>query len=185
MGKNSQIVMAKFFRNGDIRSGYYRDQTFYAGNWKELTVKQFFAGLYAHTNIEKEPPPLEDKWGGHFSTKFINEDEKVVGLSKSKKLTSDISPTAAQMPRLVCLGLASKMYRNNKELSHLTNFSNNGNEIAFGTIGDASTSEGIFWESINAACVLEIPVVMSVWDDGYGISVPKNIRLQRKVYLKH
>ena len=179
-----QIVMAKFFQNGDIRSGYYRDQTFMLaiGN---LTIKQFFAGLYAHTNIEKEPTSGGRQMGGHFSTKFIDEEGKWLDLVNQKNSTSDISPTAAQMPRLIGLGLASKVYRNNKELSHLTNFSNNGKEIAFGTIGDASTSEGIFWESINAACVLEIPVVMSIWDDGYGISVPKNIKQLRKVYLKH
>ena len=178
-----QIVMAKFFQNGDIRSGYYRDQTFMLaiGN---LTVKQFFAGLYAHTNIEKEPTSAGRQMGGHFSTKFINEDGKWLDLANQKNSTSDISPTAAQMPRLVGLGLASKVYRNNKELSHLTNFSNNGNEIAFGTIGDASTSEGIFWESINAACVLEIPVVMSVWDDGYGISVPKKYQTTKESISK-
>ena len=178
-----QIVMAKFFRNGDIRSGYYRDQTFMLAIGK-LTVKQFFAGLYAHTNIEKEPTSAGRQMGGHFSTKFINEDGKWLDLANQKNSTSDISPTAAQMPRLVGLGLASKMYRNNKELSHLTNFSNNGNEIAFGTIGDASTSEGIFWESINAACVLEIPVVMSVWDDGYGISVPKKYQTTKESISK-
>ncbi len=178
-----QIVMAKFFQNGDIRSGYYRDQTFMfaVGN---LTIKQFFAGLYAHTNIDKEPTSAGRQMGGHFSTKFIDENGKWLNLTDQKNSSSDISPTAAQMPRLIGLGLASKIYRNNKELSHLTEFSKDGNEIAFGTIGDASTSEGIFWESINAACVLEIPVVMSVWDDGYGISVPKKYQTTKESISK-
>ena len=174
-----QIVMAKFFRNGDIRSGYYRDQTFMMAT-NNLTIKEFFAGLYAHTDIQKEPTSAGRQMGGHFSTRLIDEDGKWLNLTEQKNSTSDISPTAGQMPRLVGLGLASKVYRNNKELSHLTNFSKNGNEIAFGTIGDASTSEGVFWESINAACVLEIPVVMSIWDDGYGISVPKKYQTTKE-----
>ena len=174
-----QIVMAKFFRNGDIRSGYYRDQTFMMAT-NNLTIKEFFAGLYAHTDIQKEPTSAGRQMGGHFSTRLIDEDGKWLNLTEQKNSTSDISPTAGQMPRLVGLGLASKVYRNNKELSHLTNFSKNGDEIAFGTIGDASTSEGVFWESINAACVLEIPVVMSIWDDGYGISVPKKYQTTKE-----
>ena len=174
-----QIVMAKFFRNGDIRSGYYRDQTFMMAT-DNLSVKEFFAGLYAHTDIQKEPTSAGRQMGGHFSTRLIDENGKWLNLTEQKNSTSDISPTAGQMPRLVGLGLASKIYRNNKELSHLTNFSKNGDEIAFGTIGDASTSEGVFWESINAACVLEIPVVMSIWDDGYGISVPKKYQTTKE-----
>ena len=174
-----QIVMAKFFRNGDIRSGYYRDQTFMMAT-NNLTIKEFFAGLYAHTDIQKEPTSAGRQMGGHFSTRLIDDNGKWLNLTEQKNSTSDISPTAGQMPRLVGLGLASKVYRNNKELSHLTNFSKNGDEIAFGTIGDASTSEGVFWESINAACVLEIPVVMSIWDDGYGISVPKKYQTTKE-----
>ena len=174
-----QIVMAKFFRNGDIRSGYYRDQTFMMAT-NNLTIKEFFAGLYAHTDIQKEPTSAGRQMGGHFSTRLIDENGKWLNLTEQKNSTSDISPTAGQMPRLVGLGLASKVYRNNNELSHLTNFSKNGDEIAFGTIGDASTSEGVFWESINAACVLEIPVVMSIWDDGYGISVPKKYQTTKE-----
>ena len=174
-----QIVMAKFFRNGDIRSGYYRDQTFMMAT-DNLSVKEFFAGLYAHTDIQKEPTSAGRQMGGHFSTRLIDENGKWLNLTEQKNSTSDISPTAGQMPRLVGLGLASKIYRNNKELSHLTKFSKNGDEIAFGTIGDASTSEGVFWESINAACVLEIPVVMSIWDDGYGISVPKKYQTTKE-----
>jgi len=175
----AQLVMSKFFKNGDFRSGYYRDQTFMMAI-DELTVKQFFAGLYAHTDIEKEPNSGGRQMGGHFSTKTIDKDGNWLNLSNKKNSSSDISCTAAQMPRLVGLGLASKIYRNNKDLKNFEKFSNNGNEVAFGTIGDASTSEGVFWESINAAAVLEVPVVMSVWDDGYGISVPKKYQTTKE-----
>ena len=175
----AQLVMAKFFRNGDFRSGYYRDQTFMMAI-EELTVKQFFAGLYAHTDLEKEPNSGGRQMGGHFSTRSIDSDGKWLNLVEKKNSSSDVSCTAAQMPRLIGLGLASKIYRQNKDLEKFKQFSNNGNEVAFGTIGDASTSEGIFWESINAACVLEIPVVMSVWDDGYGISVPKKYQTTKE-----
>ena len=179
----AQIAMSKFFKKGDFRSGYYRDQTFMMAIGK-LNVSEFFAGLYAHTNISKEPTSAGRQMGGHFSTKFLNDDGSWLNLAELKNSSSDISPTAAQMPRLVGLGLASKFFRKNKDLNHLTNFSNNGNEVAFGTIGDASTSEGLFWESINAACVLEIPVVMSVWDDGYGISVPKKYQTTKESISK-
>jgi pyruvate/2-oxoglutarate/acetoin dehydrogenase E1 component/TPP-dependent pyruvate/acetoin dehydrogenase alpha subunit len=179
----AQIAMSKFFKKGDFRSGYYRDQTFMMAIG-ELNISQFFAGLYAHTNISNEPTSAGRQMGGHFSTKFLNDDGSWLNLAELKNSSSDISPTAAQMPRLVGLGLASKFYRKNDELKHLTNFSNNGNEVAFGTIGDASTSEGIFWESMNAACVLEIPVVMSVWDDGYGISVPKKYQTTKESISK-
>lgn len=179
----AQIAMSKFFKDGDFRSGYYRDQTFMMAIG-ELNVSQFFAGLYAHTNQLKEPTSAGRQMGGHFSTKFIDDNGNWLNLTELKNSSSDISPTAAQMPRLVGLGLASKFFRKNKDLHHMTNFSNNGNEVAFGTIGDASTSEGIFWESINAACVLEIPVVMSVWDDGYGISVPKKYQTTKESISK-
>tara|TARA_B100001287_G_scaffold134330_1_gene113089 strand:- start:388 stop:2820 length:2433 start_codon:yes stop_codon:yes gene_type:complete len=179
----AQIAMSKFFKKGDFRSGYYRDQTFMMAIGK-LKVSEFFAGLYAHTNISKEPTSAGRQMGGHFSTKFLNDDGSWLNLAELKNSSSDISPTAAQMPRLVGLGLASKFFRKNKDLKHLNNFSNNGNEVAFGTIGDASTSEGIFWESMNAACVLEIPVVMSVWDDGYGISVPKKYQTTKESISK-
>ncbi len=175
----AQIALAKQFKNGDFRSGYYRDQTFMMAIG-ELTIQQFFAGLYAHTDLEFEPISAGRQMGGHFSTKALNDDGSWKNLMNQKNSSSDISPTAGQMPRLVGLGLASKMYRNNKNLHHMTNFSNKGNEVAFGTIGDASTSEGIFWESINASCVLEIPIVMSVWDDGYGISVPKKFQTTKE-----
>ena len=151
---------------------------------EELTVKQFFAGLYAHTDIAKEPILVADRWEDIFSTKAVDKDGKWLDLMSQKNSSSDISCTAAQMPRLIGLGLASKIYRKNQNLKNFKKFSNKGNEVAFGTIGDASTSEGVFWESINAAAVLEIPVVMSVWDDGFGISVPKKYQTTKESISK-
>lgn len=168
----AQIAMAKQFKNGDFRSGYYRDQTFMMAIGA-LTVKEYFAGLYAHTDVEKEPQSAGRQMGGHFATRSLNADGSWKNLMEQKNSSADISPTAGQMPRLVGLALASKVYRNNKELHDMKLFTNKGNEVAFGTIGDASTSEGPFWESINAAGVMQIPFAISVWDDGYGISVPK------------
>ena len=171
----AQLAMAKQFQNGDFRSGYYRDQTFMMAIGA-LTVKEYFAALYAHTDLEKEPASAGRQMGGHFSTRSLNDDGTWKNLMKQKNSSADISPTGGQMPRLVGLALASKIYRKNKALHSMTNFTNKGNEVAFGTIGDASTSEGPFWESINAAGVLQIPFAMSVWDDGYGISVPKEFQ---------
>ncbi|MCZ4407516.1 thiamine pyrophosphate-dependent enzyme [Cryomorphaceae bacterium 1068] len=169
----AQIAMAKQFQNGDFRSGYYRDQTFMMAIGA-LSVKEAFAGLYAHPDPVKEPASAGRQMGGHFSTRNLDENGNWKNLTTQKNSSADISPTAGQMPRLVGLAQASKIYRKNKELhAGFEKFSNQGNEVAFGTIGDASTSEGVFWESINAAGVLQIPMVMSVWDDGYGISVPK------------
>ena len=168
----AQLAMAKQFKNGDFRSGYYRDQTFMMAIGA-LTVKQYFAALYAHTDPLKEPSSAGRQMGGHFSTRSLNEDGSWKNLMTQKNSSSDISPTGGQMPRLVGLALASKVYRQNKKLHSMTNFTNKGNEVAFGTIGDASTSEGPFWESINAAGVLQVPFAISIWDDGYGISVPK------------
>lgn len=170
----AQIAMAKQFRNGDFRSGYYRDQTFMMAIGR-LTVKQAFAALYAHPDPEKEPASAGRQMGGHFSTPTYNaETGEWLELTSMKNSSADISPTAGQMPRLLGLAQASKVYRQNKDLhTGFEKFSDNGNEVAFGTIGDASTSEGLFFETINAAGVLQVPVVMSVWDDGYGISVPK------------
>lgn len=165
-----QLAMAKVFRNGDFRSGYYRDQTFMM-SINELNAQQFFAGLYAHTDIEIEPMSAGRQMGGHFTTHSINENGDWNDLTIQKNSSSDISPTAAQMPRLVGLAQASKIYRNEKGLKNHLKFSNKGNEVAWGTIGNASTSEGVFFESINAAGVLEIPMVISIWDDDYGISV--------------
>jgi len=168
----AQLAMAKQFKNGDWRSGYYRDQTFMMAI-DQLSVKQYFAALYAHTDLEHEPSSAGRQMGGHFATRSIDEDGNWKDLMAQKNSSSDISPTAGQMPRLLGLAQASKVYRENELLKSFSNFSNGGNEVAFGTIGDAATSEGLFWETINAAGVLQVPMVMSIWDDGYGISVPK------------
>jgi pyruvate/2-oxoglutarate/acetoin dehydrogenase E1 component/TPP-dependent pyruvate/acetoin dehydrogenase alpha subunit len=167
----AQLAMARVFQNGDHRSGYYRDQTFmFAAGM--LTIQQYFAQLYAHTDIQDEPASGGRLMNGHFATRMLNEDGEWLDQTKMKNSSADVSPTAAQMPRLVGLAWASKLYRENKQLKGLKDFSRDGNEVAFGTIGNASTSEGIFFESINAAAVLQIPMVLSIWDDGYGISVP-------------
>ena len=165
-----QLAMAKYFKNGDFRSGYYRDQTFMMAIGK-LTIKEFFAGLYGHTDLEFEPMSAGRQMGGHFVTHSLNEDGSWKNLAGQKNSSSDISPTAAQMPRLLGLAYASKIYRQVSGITNASNFSNEGNEIAWGTIGNASTSEGVFFETINAAGVLQVPMVMSVWDDEYGISV--------------
>ena len=165
-----QLAMAKAFKKGDFRSGYYRDQTFMMAIG-ELTAQQFFAGLYAHTNIKIEPMSAGRQMGGHFATHSLNEDGSWKNLKEQYNSSADISPTAGQMPRLLGLAQASKIYRNEKSVQHKNNFSNKGNEVAWGTIGNASTSEGLFFETINAAGVLQVPMVMSVWDDEYGISV--------------
>ncbi|WP_298881321.1 alpha-ketoacid dehydrogenase subunit alpha/beta [uncultured Polaribacter sp.] len=165
-----QLAMAKAFKQGDFRSGYYRDQTFMMA-LGELTAQQFFAGLYAHTSIEADPMSAGRQMGGHFSTHSLNNDGTWKDLTKQYNSSSDISPTAGQMPRLLGLAQASKIYRNEKSVQHKSKFSNKGNEVAWGTIGNASTSEGLFFETINAAGVLQVPMLMSVWDDEYGISV--------------
>ena len=171
----AQIALSKQFQNGDFRSGYYRDQTIMLAI-EELTLEQYFSGLYAHTDVEIEPQSAGRQMGGHYATRNLDANGDWKNLMNQKNSSADISPTAGQMPRLVGLAQASKVYRTNKNLHGLDftkKFSNKGNEVAFGTIGDASTSEGPFWESINAAGVMQIPLVMSVWDDGYGISVPR------------
>jgi len=165
-----QLAMAKAFKEGDFRSGYYRDQTFMM-SIGELTAQQFFAGLYAHPSIEADPMSAGRQMGGHFSTHSLDENGDWKNLTKQKNSSSDISPTAGQMARLLGLAQASKIYKNVKGLENFTNFSNQGKEVAWGTIGNASTSEGIFFETINAAGVIQVPIVMSVWDDEYGISV--------------
>ncbi|WP_373056108.1 thiamine pyrophosphate-dependent enzyme [Zunongwangia sp. H14] len=164
-----QLAMAKAFKNGDFRSGYYRDQTFMMAI-NELTIQQFFAGLYADTNLENEPMSAGRQMGGHFTTHNLNEDGSWKNLMQQKNSSADISPTAGQMPRLLGLAQASKIYRKVEGIDS-EKFSDNGNEIAWGTIGNASTSEGHFWETMNAAGVMQVPLVMSVWDDEYGISV--------------
>lgn len=170
----AQLAMNRAFMNGDYRAGYYRDQTFmFAAGL--LTIQQFFAQLYAHTDIKAEPASGGRLMNGHFSTRMLDESGNWKDQTKMKNSSADVSPTAAQMPRLVGLAWASKLYRENKLLDNPNMFSVNGNEVAFGTIGNASTSEGIFFESLNAAAVLQIPMVLSIWDDGYGISVPNEL----------
>ncbi|AZI32457.1 alpha-ketoacid dehydrogenase subunit alpha/beta [Kaistella carnis] len=165
-----QLAMAKVFKDGDFRSGYYRDQTF-ALAINAVTVESFFAQLYADTSIEREPASAGRQMNGHYATRSLNEDGSWKNLMKQKNISSDISPTAGQMPRLLGLALASKVYKSVK-FEGSEKFSDNGNEVAFGTIGDASTAEGHFWETLNAACALQVPMITSIWDDGYGISVP-------------
>ena len=164
-----QIAWAKAFENGDFRSGYYRDQTFMMAIG-ELTIQQFFAGLYANTDINEEPMSAGRQMGGHFATHSLDDNGNWKNLTEQKNSSADISPTAGQMPRLLGLAQASKIYREVKGID-TTNFSKSGNEIAWGTIGNASTSEGLFFETINAAGVLQVPMVISIWDDDYGISV--------------
>ena len=165
-----QLAWAKAFKAGDWRSGYYRDQTFMMAIGA-MTIQQFFAGLYGHTDILAEPMSGGRQMGGHFATPTINQDGSWKNLSELKNSSADISPTAGQMPRLLGLAQASKVYRHAEGLEHLNHLSSKGNEVAWGTIGNASTSEGLFWETINAAGVLQVPMVINVWDDQYGISV--------------
>lgn len=181
-----QIAMAKYFRDGDFRSGYYRDQTFMMAIG-QVTVQQFFAQLYAHASVEADPHSGGRQMNAHFSTRSLDEKGEWKDLTKMKNTSPDMSPTAGQMARLLGLAQASKVYRNHeglKEKQELGKFSENGNEIAWGTIGDASTSEGIFWETINAAGVIQVPIVMSVWDDGYGISVPRKYQTTKESISK-
>ncbi|MHA7863011.1 alpha-ketoacid dehydrogenase subunit alpha/beta [Flagellimonas marinaquae] len=165
-----QLAMARAFQDGDFRSGYYRDQTFMMA-LGHLSPKAFFHGLYATTDLEKEPMSAGRQMGGHFVTHSLNEDGTWKNLTEQKNSSADISCTAGQMPRLLGLAQASKIYRHVDGIDQ-TNFSKNGNEVAWGTIGNASTSEGHFFETINAAGVMQVPMVISVWDDDYGISVP-------------
>lgn len=168
----AQVAMAKQFRNGDWRSGYYRDMTFMFAIG-ELTVQQWFAQLYAHADVVADPSSAGRSMNGHFATRSLDEEGNWKDLMAQPNSSPDISPTAGQMPRLLGLAQASKIFRNNNALHGYTRFSDQGNEVAFGTIGDASTSEGHFWETMNAAGVLQVPLAMSVWDDGWGISVSK------------
>lgn len=169
----AQVALAKVVRAGDWRSGYYRDQTFMMARGL-LNVQQYFAALYAHADVAADPTSGGRQMGGHFATRTLNEDGSWKNLMADFNSSADISPTGGQMPRLVGLAQASKVFRALPELAaNMVTFTDGGNEIAVGTIGDAGTSEGLFWEAMNAACVLEVPMLMSVWDDGYGISVPK------------
>ena len=168
----AQVAMAKFFQPGDFRSGYYRDQTFmFAAGL--TTAEQIFAQLYADPDITNEPFSAGRQMNCHFATKMVDENGEWLNLAHLKNISSDIAPTAGQMPRAIGLAYASKAFRHIEQLQAFKNLSNDGNEVCFATIGDASTSEGHFWEAINAAGVLQIPLAVFVWDDGYGISVPK------------
>jgi pyruvate/2-oxoglutarate/acetoin dehydrogenase E1 component/TPP-dependent pyruvate/acetoin dehydrogenase alpha subunit len=168
----AQVAMAKFFQNGDFRSGYYRDQTFAFATGLG-TVQQFFAQLYADPELENEPFSAGRQMSSHFATPFVDKNGNWLELAHLKNISADIAPTAGQMPRALGLALASKKFREIEALHQYSNLSTNGNEVCFCTIGDASTSEGQFWETINAAGVMQVPLVIFVWDDGYGISVPK------------
>ncbi len=177
----AQLAMARAFKPGDFRAGYYRDQTFMMASGL-LSIQEFFAQLYAHPDAEAEPSSAGRSMNGHYATRFLDASGNWKDLTKTKNSSSDISPTAGQMPRLLGMAQASAFYRNNPELKHsdFSKFSVNGNEVAFGTIGDASTSEGLFWETINAAGVLQVPMLISVWDDGHGISVPKKYQTTKE-----
>ncbi|MCC6603427.1 MAG: transketolase [Anaerolineae bacterium] len=167
----AQLAMAKAFKKGDFRSGYYRDQTFMFATGA-ATIKQFFAQLYAIADVSLEPHSAGRQMNAHFASRSLDENGRWRDLTQQINTSADVSPTGSQMPRLVGLGYASRLYRELDELKQFTQFSRNGNEIAFGTIGNASCAEGMFWEAINAIGVLQAPVVLSIWDDGYGISVP-------------
>jgi pyruvate/2-oxoglutarate/acetoin dehydrogenase E1 component/TPP-dependent pyruvate/acetoin dehydrogenase alpha subunit len=175
----AQLAMAKAFRKGDWRAGYYRDQTFmFATGMSNL--KEFFAQLYANPDIEKDPASAGRQMNCHYATRYINTDGSWANQSETMNCSSDISTTAGHMPRLLGLAYASKLYRENKELAYLSNFSINGNEVVFGTIGNGSTSEGAFFEAFNAAGVLQVPMAISVWDDAYAISVPAKLQTTKE-----
>lgn len=173
-----QLAMARAFKDGDFRSGYYRDQTLMMAIG-EFSIENFFAGIYAHTDIKAEPTSAGRQMGGHFTSHSLDENGNWKNLVNQKNTSSDISPTAGQMPRLVGLAQASKIYRN-IPIEGSENFSNSGNEVAWGTIGNASTSEGHFFEALNAIGVLQVPVIMCIWDDGYGISVPSKYQTTKE-----
>jgi len=167
-----QVAMAKFFKPGDVYAGYYRDQTF-AFATEAATIEEFFSQLYADPDPKHDPHSAGRQMNSHFATAFVDSDGSTLDLANRKNLTAGLAPTAAQMPRALGLAAASKAFREVKALKPFTELSNNGNEICFCTIGDASTSEGHFWETVNAAGVLQVPLAIFVWDDGYGISVPR------------
>lgn len=171
----AQVAAAKFFQPGDFLCGYYRDQTFvFAAG--QATMEEFFSQLYADPDITREPHSGGRNMNAHFSTPIVDNNGEWLDLANRKNITGPLAPTAAQIPRSMGLALASKLFRNSPGLKKLSHLSNNGNEICFATIGDASTSEGHFWEIMNAAGVLQVPLAMFVWDDGYGISVPREIQ---------
>jgi pyruvate/2-oxoglutarate/acetoin dehydrogenase E1 component/TPP-dependent pyruvate/acetoin dehydrogenase alpha subunit len=174
-----QLAMAKVFKDGDWRSGYYRDQTFMFATGI-MSLEEFFAQLYGDTNVKNTPANAGRLMNNHFASRSLDENGNWKNLMKQKNSSPDISPTAGQMPRALGLAFASKLFKENKELHSLTSFTNKGQEVVFATIGDASTSEGHFWETINAAGVLQIPLAVSVWDDGWGISVPNKYQTTKQ-----
>lgn len=179
----AQVAMAKFFKPGDFRSGYYRDQTFmFAAGLS--TVEQFFAQLYADPDVNNDPFSAGRQMNSHFATKLVDENGEWLDLADKKNVSADTAPTASQMPRALGLAFASKVFRNVDALKEFKNLSDQGNEICFCTIGDASTSEGHFWETMNAAGVLQVPLAVFVWDDGYGISVPKKYQTTKSSISK-
>jgi pyruvate/2-oxoglutarate/acetoin dehydrogenase E1 component/TPP-dependent pyruvate/acetoin dehydrogenase alpha subunit len=174
----AQIAMAKCFREGDFRSGYYRDQTFmFASGMSD--IYKFFSQLYANPDVNEEPSSAGRQMNGHYGTRLLDENGAWKSQTTTKNSSSDISPTAGQMVRGLGLAFASKLYRKQENLHHLTDFSIQGNEVCFTTIGDASTSEGLFWETVNAAGVMQVPLAIFVWDDGYGISVPRKFQTSK------
>ncbi len=175
----AQIALAKVFQKGDFRSGYYRDQTLMFATG-EATIQSFFAQLYAHADVEADPATAGRAMDAHFATRSLNPDGSWQNLMEKRNTSADVSPTGSQMPRLVGLAYASKLYRQLEELKSFTKFSNNGNEIAFGTVGNATCAEGMFWEAVNAIGVLKVPVVLSIWDDDYGISVPNDFQMVKQ-----
>jgi len=175
----AQLAMARAFKNGDWRSGYYRDQTFMFATGMS-NMKEFFAQLYANPNIEKDPASGGRQMNCHYATRYVNPDGSWVNQAETMNCASDISTTGGQMARLLGLAYASKLYRQNKELSYLKNFSVNGNEVAFGTVGNGATSEGVFFETFNAAGVLQVPMAISIWDDAYAISVPAKLQTTKE-----
>jgi TPP-dependent pyruvate/acetoin dehydrogenase alpha subunit len=179
----AQVAMAKSFLPGDFRAGYYRDQTFMFSTGLS-TVEQFFAQLYADPDVNNDPFSAGRQMNSHFATKFVDENGDWLPLARTKNISADIAPTAGQMPRALGLALASKVFREVKELHALKDLSENGNEVCFCTIGESSTSEGHFWETMNAAGVLQIPLAVFVWDDGYGISVPKEYQTTKSSISK-
>lgn len=176
--ETAQLAMARAFRKGDFRSGYYRDQTFMFATGM-TTTEQFFAQLYANTDLNLDPSSAGRSMNAHFATRLLEADGSWKDLAAIPNSSADVSPTASQMPRLVGLSYASKLYRDLETLRDMKKFSNNGDEIAFGTIGNASCAEGLFWESINAIGVLQGPMMLSIWDDGYGISVPNEFQVTK------
>jgi pyruvate/2-oxoglutarate/acetoin dehydrogenase E1 component/TPP-dependent pyruvate/acetoin dehydrogenase alpha subunit len=175
----AQIALSKYFQNGDFRTGYYRDQTIALAT-ENVTMKQLFAQLYAHANVAHDPMSAGRMMNAHYATRMLDDSGEWKNLMEMKNMPADLSPTAAQSLKALGLALGSKLYRNNKDIQHKTTFSNQGNEVTFCTIGDASTSEGIFWESVNAACVMQVPLIFNVWDDGYGISVPQKYQTAKQ-----